>query len=155
MPGPAPRQCGAEAHDEPSVPRICACHPPQRYRDNSNSTREPNNPPVPAAEVPNPVVRQTHHHQPVDSAQDAEYFDIDNHSEVDEDDNNNDNNGAEGVERPIPQARAPQQQALLSPMDMVNSIDPLESIDKGSNTAWDINNFFERSPEGSTCRRCR
>ena len=151
MPGPAPHQHRAEAHDEPSVPCICAHHPPQHYRDNSNSTREPNNPPIPAAEVPNPAVRQMHHHQPVDSAQDTEYFDIDNHSEVDEDDND----GAEGVERPIPRACAPQRQALLSPMDTVNSIDPLESIDKGSNTARDINNFFKRSPEGSTCRRCR
>ena len=137
------------------MPHICARHPPQHYCDNSDSTREPNNPPVPAAEVPDPTVRQTHCCQPVDSAQDAEYFDIDNHSKVDEDDDNDDNDGAEGVERPIPRARAPQRQALPSPMDTVNSIDPLESINKGSNTAQDINNFFERSPEGSTCRRCR
>ncbi|KIM58286.1 hypothetical protein SCLCIDRAFT_10275 [Scleroderma citrinum Foug A] len=155
MPGPAPHQCGAEAHDKPSVPRIRAHRPPQCYHDNSDSTREPNNPPIPTAEVPNPAVRQTHHRQTVDSAQDTEYFDIDNHSEVDEDDNDDDNNGAEGVKRPIPRARAPQRQALPSPMDTVNSINPLESIDKGSNTAQDINNFFERSPEGSTCRRCR
>lgn len=97
MPGPAPHQRRAEAHDEPSVPHICARCPPQCYRDNSDSTHEPNNPPVPAAEVPNPAVRQMHRCQPVDSAQDAEYFDIDNHSKVDEDNNNDDNDGAEGV----------------------------------------------------------
>ena len=154
---PAPRQRKVEVSDEPSKSRVRNRRPPHRYHNGSGATHEPNNPPVPAAtaEVPNPTVGQTRHRQDVDSGQNAEYFNIDDHSEVDED-----SDEAEDVRRPIPRARAPQGQSLPSPMDTVNSIDPLESTDRGgsSNAARDINYFFERNKQGakmSVCRRCR
>ena len=154
---PAPHQRKAEVSDEPSEPHGRNRRPPHRYRDGSKATQEPNNPPVPAAaaEVPNPAVKQMHCCQGVDSGQDAEYFDIDDHSEVDED-----SEEGEDVQRPIPRACAPQGQPLPSPMDMVNSVDPLESTDRGgnSNAARDIKYFFERNKQGakmSVCRKCR
>ena len=48
---PAPHQCRAEAHDEPSKPHPCACHPPQCYCDDSDPV-EPDNLPI--------VIHQTH-----------------------------------------------------------------------------------------------
>ena len=118
----------------------------------ANPIREPSNPPIPAADASRPAMKQTHHLQPVRSEWDAEYIDIENHSDVGEDDNEE---GEESVEQPIPQAHAPQGQALPSPMGTVNSIDPLDSTGKGSNSTRDVHHFFEKTSEASTCRICR
>lgn len=58
----APCQYGAEAPNKPSEPRPRAHHPPQCYHDDSDPV-EPNNLPVPPAEVPKPTVRQMHRRQ--------------------------------------------------------------------------------------------
>ena len=91
---PAPCQCGAEACDEPSEPHPHARRPPQCYHDDSDPV-EPDNLPVPPAGVPKPTVRQTHHHQPVNSGEDTKFFDIDDHSKVDEDDDDETERGDE------------------------------------------------------------
>ena len=156
---PAPRQRRAEAPDEPPNPRTHARHPPQCYRDGFDPICQPDNPPAPAA-APKPAVRQKQHRQLVDSEPDAEFIDINDHSEVDEDDVNETEKGVDetekgvdeaekGVERPIPRAHAPRGHALPSPMNTVNSIDPLDSA--GSKGAQDVNYFFDRNAEGATC----
>ena len=146
-----PCQCKVEARDEPSDPHTRARHPPQRYRDGSDPVCQTNNLPVPAAVAPRPAVRQTQRCKPVDSKQDAEFIDINDHSEVDEDDV--DETGVvdetEAVEQLIPRAHAPRGSALLSPMNMVNSIDPLDS--SSGKGAQDVNCFFNRNAEGATC----
>ena len=145
---PAPRQCGTEVHDQPSDPNTRIRRQPIHFRDNANPIREPNNPPIPAADASRPTMRQTHRLQPVHSERDAECIDIKNHSDVGEDDNKE---VEEGVEQPIPWACAPQGQALLSPMGMVNSIDPLDSTGKGSDSTRDVRHFFKKTSEASTC----
>ena len=153
----APRQRGAEVPDEPPDPRTRARRPPQRYRDGSDPICQPDNPPVPAAAAPKPAVRQKQRRQLVDSGPDAEFIDINDHSEVDEEDVDETEGGVdeteEGVERPVPRARAPRGHALPSPMNTVNSIDPLDSA--GSKGARDVNYFFDRNAEGATCRICK
>ena len=149
---PAPRQRRTEVHDQPSDPNTRICRQPIHFRDNTNPIHEPNNPPIPTADASRPAMRQTHRLQPVHSERDAEYIDIENHFNVGEDDNEE---VEEGVEQPIPRARAPQGQALLSPMGMVNSIDPLDSTGKGSDSTRDVRHFFEKTSEASTCRICR
>ena len=108
---PTPRQCGAEVPDEPPDPHTHAQCPPQCYCDGSDPIYQPNNPPVPAAAAPKPAVRQKQHHQVVDSGPDTKFIDINNHSKVDEEDVNETEGGVdeteEGVERPVPRARAP------------------------------------------------
>lgn len=146
---PAPRQRGAEAPDEPPDPRTHARRPPQCYRDGFDPICQPDNPPAPAA-APKPAVRQKQRRQLVDSEPDAEFIDINDHSEVDEDDVDE---TEKGVERPIPWAHAPREHALPSPMNTVNSIDPLDSA--GSKGARDVNYFFDRNAEGATCRICK
>ena len=145
---PAPRQRGTEVHDQPSDPNTRIRRQPIRFHDNANPIREPNNPPIPAADASRPAMRQTHRLQPVRSERDAEYINIENHSDVGEDDNEE---VEEGVEQPIPQARAPRNQALPSPMGTVNSIDPLDSTGKGSDSTRDVRHFFEKTSEASTC----
>ena len=149
---PAPRQRGTEVHDQPSDPNTRIRRQPSRFRNNANPIREPSNPPIPAADASRPAMKQTHHLQPVRSERDTEYIDIENHSDVDEDDNEE---GEESVEQPIPRARAPRGQALPSPMGTVNSIDPLDSTGKGSDSTRDVRHFFEKTSEASTCRICR
>ena len=149
---PAPRQCGTEVHDQPSDPNTRIRRQPIHFRDNAKPIREPNNPPIPAADASRPAMRQTHCLQPVHSERDAEYIDIENHSDVGEDNNEE---VEEGVEQPIPQARAPWGQALPSPMGTVNSIDPLDSTGKGSDSTQDVRHFFEKTSEALTCRICR
>ena len=104
-----PRQRKVEAHDEPSDPRTRARRPPERYHDGSDPVYQTDNLPVPAAAAPRPAVRQMQRCKPVDSEQDAEFIDINDHSEVDEDDV--DETGVvdetEAVKRPIPRAHAP------------------------------------------------
>jgi len=149
-----PHQHRLKDHDEPPEPHIC--RPPQHFHDGLNPIHEPNGPVI-AAEVSQPTVRPTCCHQPVHSNQDTEFFDINDHSEVDKDNNNNnDDDKTGGVEQPIPQACAPQGQALPSSMATVNSIEPSWSGGKGrkSNT-WDVNHFFVKTPEGSTCQVCK
>lgn len=149
---PAPRQRGTKVHDQPSDPNTRTRHQPSRFHNNANPIREPNNPPIPTADASRPTMKQTHHLQPVHSEQDAEYINIKNHSDVGEDDNEE---VEESVEQPIPRARAPWGQALPSPMGTVNSIDPLDSTGKGSDSTRDVCHFFEKTSEASTCRICR
>ena len=149
---PAPRQRGTEIHDQPSEPNTRIHRQPICFRDNANPIRKPNNPPIPTADASRPAMRQTHCLQPVRSEQDAEYIDIENHSDVGEDNNEE---VEEGVEQPVPRARAPRGQALPSPMDTVNSIYPLDSTGKGSDLTRDVCHFFEKTSEASTCRICR
>ena len=153
---PAPRQHGAEAPDEPPDPRTRARRPPQRYHDGFDPICQPDNPPAPAA-VPKPAVRQKQRRQLVDSEPDAKFIDINDHSEVDEDDVDETEKGVneaeKGVERPIPRVHAPRGHALPSPMNTVNSIDQLDSA--GSKGARDVNYFFDRNAEGATCRICK
>ena len=150
-----PRQRKVEARDEPSDPRTRARRPPERYRDGADPVCQTNNLPVLAAAAPRPAVKQTQRRQPVDSEQDAEFIDINDHSEVDEDDV--DDTGAvdeaEAVEQSIPRAHAPRGPVLPSPMNTVNSIDPLDS--SGGKGARDVNYFFDRSAEGAICRICK
>ena len=82
---PAPCQHGAEAPDEPPDPHTRAWRPPQLYRDGFDPICQPDNPPAPAA-APKPAVRQKQRCQLVDSEPDAKFIDINDHSEVDEDD---------------------------------------------------------------------
>ena len=145
---PAPRQCGTEVHDQPSDPNTRIRHQPSHFCNNANPICEPSNPPIPAADASRPAMRQTHRLQPVCSERDAEYINIENHSDVGEDDNEE---VEEGVEQPIPRARAPRGQALPSPMGTVNSIDPLDSTGKGSDSTRDVRHFFEKTSEASTC----
>ena len=144
-----PRKCGTEPqdHHQSSDPRARIRRPPERFRDGSNPIREPDG----TAQAPKPTVKQTHRHQPVHPDQDAEYINIENHSDVDED---NDKEIEESVEQPIPRARAPRGQALPSPMGTVNSIDPLDSAGKGCRAAWDVHHFFDKTPDVSICRSC-
>ena len=149
---PAPRQRGTEVHDQPSDPNTRTCRQPSHFRNNANPIREPNNPPIPTADASRPAMKQMHHLQPVHSEWDAEYIDIENHSDVGEDDNEE---VEESVEQAIPRARAPQGQALPSPMGTVNSIDPLDSTGKGSDSTRDVHHFFEKTSEASTYQICR
>ena len=144
-----PRKCGTEPqdHHQSSDPRAHICRPPECFRDGSNPIREPDG----TAQAPKPTVKQTHRCQPVHPEQDAKYINIENHSDVDEDD---DEEIEESVEQPIPRARAPQGQALPSPMGTVNFIDPLDSAGKGGRAARDVHHFFDRTLDTSICRSC-
>ena len=150
-----PCQRKVEARDKPSDPHTRAWHPPECYCDGSDPVCQTDNLPVPAAAAPRPTVRQMQHCQSVDSEQDAEFIDINDHLEVDEDDVDETGvvNETEAVKWPIPWAHAPWGPALPSPMNMVNSIDPLDS--SGGKGAWDVNYFFDRNAEGATCWICK
>ena len=144
---PRKRRTEPQDHHQSSDPCAHIRRPPERFRDGSNPIREPDG----TAQAPKPTVKQTHRRQPVHPEQDAEYINIENHSDVDEDD---DEEIEESVEQPIPRARAPWGQALPSPMGMVNSIDPLYSAGKGGRVAQDVRHFFDRTSDASICRSC-
>lgn len=154
-----PRHRGTGVHDEPTEPRNRNRRLPERFRDNSDpipesdNPPEPNDPPVPAPEASKCAVKQVPRRWPVHSNQDTEFINIDEHSEVED----NDDDKAEGVERPVPRARAPPGHTLPSPMNTANSIDPLRSADKskGRESSRDVRHFFERLKDGTTCRVCR